>query len=85
MTYEIIAKIAMNDAIRPRLIACAAEQGKPKPYENWVDTHRWDLAILPDWVAAWEYAELQGPGMEIGLNPQVITDQMMLSAIQPMQ
>lgn len=84
MSYSTIARIATNETIRPRLIACAAEQGKDKPYDKWVDDHRWDLAILPDWVAAWEYAENAGPGADIGSNPQVITDQMMLSAIQPM-
>jgi hypothetical protein len=83
MTYATIAEIAQNNALFQRLTAAAAEQGKTKPYNQWVADHAWDLAVTPGWAASWEYAEALGiadPGADDG----VITDGMILAAVQPM-
>lgn len=83
MTYATIAAIARDQDLFPRLTASAAEEHKAKPYDGWVAEHIWDLAATPGWAAAWESAVAGGvarPGADEG----VITDSMILAAVQPM-
>lgn len=84
MTYNTNAEIAKSETLFPRLVACAAEQDKAKPYETWVEEHIWDIAVTPGWSEAWAYAKSQGPGPDLGSSEVVITDGMILAAIQPM-
>lgn len=83
MSYATIALISSNGSLYNRLVAAAAEENKTKPYETWVTENRWDLAATPGWAAAWESALAAGipdPGADEG----VITDGMILAAVQPM-
>jgi hypothetical protein len=84
MTYATIAVIANDGALLNRITAAAADEGKPKPYTQWASEHRWDLAVTPNWAEAWESAVAAGienPGADEG----VITDGMILAAVQPME
>lgn len=77
--------MADNVALTRRLAACAAQQKKTKPYEAWVSEHRWDIAATPGWAAKWESALAADPDSDPGANEACITDQDILSAVQPMQ
>lgn len=83
MTYNTIAAIARSTDFCQRLIACAAEQNKTTPFETWVETHRWKLAATPGWASAWESAVAANKA-NIGSDETVITDAMILAAVQPM-
>ena len=83
MTYSTIATIAGDIAIQQRATAAAAQEQKTKPYDQWVYDHRWDLASTPGWADAWESA-VAGGVTNPGGDDSVITDQMILSAVQPM-
>lgn len=83
MTYATIAAIAGDFTLAARMTAAAAQEHKSRPYEDWVNDYRWDLAATPGWAAAWESAVAAGivnPGGDEG----VITDAMILAAVQPM-
>lgn len=83
MSYSTIAKIAQDSLLGQRLTAAAAAEHKPRPYTDWVAEFRWDLAATPGWSEAWESA--LAAGIEnIGDDPGVITDGMILAAVQPM-
>ena len=84
MTYSTIATIAGDLALQQRATAAAAQEHKPKPYEDWVISNRWDLASTPGWSEAWESAVASG-NTNPGADEAVITDQMILSAVQPME
>lgn len=83
MTYQGMAAITADYALRNRLTACAAEENKPKPYAQWVEANIWDLAATPGWAAAYESALAAGI-TQPGERGDVITDAMILAAVQPM-
>jgi hypothetical protein len=83
MSYATIASITESSSLFKRIQACAAEQQKPKPYQEWVWDRLWDIAASPGWAAAWESAvaaDIEDPGADEG----VITDGMILAVVQPM-
>ena len=52
---------------------------------NWVDQNRYLWASSPGWGAAWDYAVAAHPDDDTyqpGRDPAVITDAMLLSAVQ---
>jgi hypothetical protein len=83
MSYNTVADIYDSMSLRRRMYAAAAEEHKePNPTE-WVDVNAWALASSPGWEAAWDSAVAGGitdPGAEDG----VITDGMILGAVQPL-
>lgn len=83
MTYATIATIAYDQSLYRRLVASAAEEQKMPPFEQWVVNYRWELAATPGWAAAWESAVAAG-NPDPGADETVITDGMILSAVQPM-
>ena len=83
MTYAHIAAITESNSLRRRLTAAAAEENKPTPYESWVAERIWDLAATPGWAAAWGTAVSNGV-TDPGANEAVISDPMILAAVQPM-
>ncbi len=85
MTYLSIADMHDSATLRRRLTACAAQEGKGGLVgpEKWLDAHAWALAAQPGWADAWAYAVASNnpdPGADAG----VITDGMILAAVQPM-
>jgi hypothetical protein len=83
MSYATIAAMTANGSLIQRLTAAAAEEEKSVPYSQWVMDHIWDLAATPGWAAAWESA-LAGGVADPGADESVITDGMILAAVQPM-
>lgn len=84
MTYATIATMAVDNSLFNRLVAAAAEENKPKPYESWVAERRWDIVTAPGWAAAWESALAAGVA-DPGIRSDVITDGMILAVVQPME
>jgi len=71
-----------------RLVAAAAEEGKGTSqdttgFTEWVDANVWTIVSSPGWALAWESA-LAGGNPNPGSDDAVITDGMILSAVQPL-
>jgi hypothetical protein len=84
MAYNTIVQIASSPSLLNRAAAAAAEQGLSDPV-GWAQRHAWELAAEPGWADAWESAEAaltldQNP--DTGVRPSVITDAMILAAVQ---
>jgi hypothetical protein len=62
--------------------ACAAQEVDANPYE-WQAEHMLDLAASPGWDEAWSSALAAGNEAP-GRDPAVISDGMILSAVQSM-
>lgn len=84
MTYSTIADMTESPALRRRLTAAAAQEGKTKPYETWVHQFIWEIASSPGWDTAWESAIVNGGGPDPGGRADVITDAMILAVVQPL-
>lgn len=85
MSYLTVSEIRQDPIIRDRVSACIAVEGinSNRP-EDWATEHAWQLAAQPGWSAAWESAQASHTeeGYEPGKDPSVITDAMILSAVQ---
>jgi hypothetical protein len=80
MSYKTQAILSQNDQLMMRVSACAATQKVPGPVA-WAYDHQWQLAAQPGWDAAYNSAvaaNVPSPGN----NETVITDSMILSAVQ---
>ncbi|HPJ19221.1 MAG TPA: hypothetical protein PLQ14_06925 [Actinomycetota bacterium] len=85
MSYQSIAQAAQNLNLKLRIAACVATQ--PDVPDNWwpipaADRLQWACAGEPGWGEAWESAVLNPDITDVGNNPGVITDAMILSAVQ---
>jgi len=89
MTYKTVADMAASTSLIRREYAAIAKEGVDPP-EGWQYEHRWKIASQPGWDAAWDSA-LAGhpddgdpatPPYDPGEDEGVITDGMILSAIQ---
>jgi hypothetical protein len=86
LTQSIIAD---DPYMRLRVASCAAQQGcandKGIDPDAWAADWRRIWSASPGWDAAWESAQAQQPPLpDIGANPGVITDGMILSQVQAM-
>lgn len=83
MSYTSFAQIAESSSLRVRIVACAAQEGEGRNAPRWAAEHAWELPGA-DWVAAWEYALAAHPEQDYdpGADASVVTDQMILSAVQ---
>lgn len=80
MSYWNVAQLSEDGDLRTRITACAALENISNP-EAWAYQNRWHLAAQPGWGDAYEYAlNLGNPAP--GRDPAVITDGMILSAVQ---
>lgn len=85
MTYSTIATLRQDPWIRDRVAACVATEGIEGRPEEWPIVHAWGLAVQPGWSAAWESAlaaHPDDPDYQPGDDEAVITDGMILSAVQ---
>lgn len=83
MTYATIATLSEDAALRRRVIACAADEGKSDFPEDWVGQRRWLFATTPGWADAWESAVANGVENP-GADETVITDAAILARVQPL-
>jgi hypothetical protein len=84
MTYSTVADIMDSTSMIRRENAAIAKEGIDPP-EQWQYEHRWKLAASPGWDAAWDSAlasHPDDPDYDPGDDQGVITDGMILSAIQ---
>jgi hypothetical protein len=80
MTYAQIVAAARSVSLMDRITACAAQQNINNPV-TWTRDNTWRLAAQPGWDAAWASA-VAGGIEDPGANEGVITDGMILSAVQ---
>lgn len=80
MSYATIHEMQSNTDLRSRVTACAAQESK-----SWGEVsdalYFYRITSSPGWSDAWEYAKASG-SESIGANESVITDGMILSAVQ---
>lgn len=83
MAYIDVADMAANGHLRERIAACAVTEGVRDMHPRaWADAHQWWLAGSPGWAAAWQYAREVGEITELGRDEGVISDGMILAAVQ---
>ena len=82
MTYNSIATMAEDTALRRRVAACAAQEGVPSP-ESWTVQQSLMWAGAPGWADAYDYAVATGNEAP-GRDEAVITDGMILAQVQAM-
>jgi hypothetical protein len=89
VTYYAISQAARNAALRDRLAACVAEQHHGyEPVYTVTDRITWQCCSEPGWGAAWASALAAQEQLEpmqrtdIGMDPAVIEDSMILAAVQ---
>ena len=78
--YLAIAAIAEDRDLQRRVTACMAQEGMDRP-EDEAYAWRWAIAAQPGWGAAWASAQAAGRS-DIGAQPDVISDGMILAAVQ---
>lgn len=86
MSYGTIGKIATSQGFNKRVSASAAQElPDDQNVTNWVFTNVYRIAAAPGFDAAWESAEASATdntNPDIGARDDVITDGMILSAVQ---
>lgn len=84
MSYGTLARMATDPDLHARLAACAATEGMTSPHPlAWASNHQWQLAASPGWDAAYAHALATGV-QNPGASESVITDGMILAAVQPL-
>jgi hypothetical protein len=86
MSYQSIARAASDAALRQRIAACVAEQGHAGDTLQTgalatADAIQWQVCAEPGWGDAWDSALASG-NLAPGSDPAVISDEMILSAVQ---
>jgi hypothetical protein len=96
-SYLAIAQIAENDTMLKRMRAAAVQQAmlggtfliphgtSGNDPVDWVTRNRYQWAASPGWGEAWAYAlnsHPDDPDFDPGADEGVITDSMILSAVQ---
>ena len=87
MTYTSIVQMGQSDSLRQRIAACAAEQGNSQP-DVWASSTMLKLSATAAWVSAWDYARSTltiNRNPDMGACDDVITDAMILSAVQALK
>lgn len=80
MSFLAIAQMTKDPDLIARVTGCVALENEEQP-ELWTQRNKWALAAQPGWGAAWDYA-IAGNKTEIGKDPGVITDGMILAGVQ---
>ena len=83
MSYCDVSVMARDGHLRERIAACAAKEGVTVPQPTqWADDHQWQLDAQPGWGEARAYAREVGVIEVLGRDQGVISDGMILSAVQ---
>jgi hypothetical protein len=82
MSYSAQAQLSVDEDFIARVTACAAVE-IPVFYDakSWTETYIWRIAAAPGFAEAYEYA-LNSSNPRPGNDPAVITDAMILGAVQ---
>ena len=86
MSYDTIGRMATSQSLGNRISAAAAQEGATGAISMWMMEHVWQVVASPGWAAAWESAEqtlTDNQNPDIGARNDVITDAMILAAVQP--
>lgn len=83
MSYAVVATMAADPDLRRRVVACAFAAEKPSPAGWASETRMWQLAVIPTWVTAYADA-LSAQTPRPGWDETVISDAMILDAVQPL-
>jgi hypothetical protein len=81
VSYSTINACANDQSFLGRLTAACAQEGTPPSPETAAHNHRWDVAAKSDIEAAYASA-LAADNPDPGGDPTVITDEMILAAVQ---
>lgn len=86
MSYLVIVRMVQSGILTQRCVACAAQElPAGEDPVSWVGTNTWVICASPGWSEAWESADAAaGVQQDHGANESVITDGMILAAIQPL-
>ena len=84
MSYNDVVEMKNSPRLKERTIAAAATQEGISNPEGAVDNYWWKIVASPGWSEAWAYYRTANPEDEsdVGANSGVITDGMILSAVQ---
>lgn len=83
MSYLSISQAATDPLLRARIAACCAQESTSGLHATQLaDGIQWQCCGEPGWGEAWESAKAAGGGDDIGADPAVITDPMILAAVQ---
>jgi hypothetical protein len=84
MTYNAIAAAAQDADLRLRVAACFAQEAADSPHHptTLAEMHMWDIAARSDISDAYSYAVALGEIDRPGHDEAVVTDLMILSAVQ---
>lgn len=96
MSYATVSAIAQDPDLAARVRGCIASEVMTSQYMSMsilkdrldLSAAMWLLAASPDWATAWEYSVNAGRpegSVPIGSDPAVITDGMILSAVQSLR
>lgn len=80
MSFADTWAMSQDEDLRHRIVACCALEQIPAP-EWWERDHHWQIVARTDWADAYAYAQASGNDRP-GLDAAVITDGMILSAVQ---
>lgn len=88
MTYQAQAQLTKDHHLIDRIAACAATQGV-REAGTWAARNMWPLSASEGWAAAYAAATQGDPPVDpadwsprAGADPGVITDEMILKAVQ---
>lgn len=81
MSYKTQAALSQDSTLFNRISACAALEKITDPV-TWAYNNKWEFSAQPGWDAAYAYALAAHPGSQPGDDESVITDGMILSAVQ---
>ena len=80
MSYNTQAQMAVDSFLQRRIAACAATQEVSPPVQ-WASENQWAMSGEPGWDGAYAYA-INANNPAPGMDEAVITDAMILSAVQ---
>ena len=82
MGYFEVSEMSGDPDLTARVRACAAQESTRDPYQ-WTAANMLEVCSAPGWDAAWTSALAAGVPTP-GRDPAVISDAMILSAVQPL-
>lgn len=85
MTYTSIAAMRSSTSLQLRIAACASTQDVGQDPVIWVSMNMWQFVTQDGWAQAWDDATAEhDPNVnpDTGARTDVITDDMILTAVQ---